>query len=75
MSLRVTVRDNETGDEEVANVDDGDYFIVTANPCYVRRVQAYTNGTHVLTVRGRTAGRPWRNVSVTYDAPTEEVTG
>lgn len=56
MSLKVTVTDIETGETDEREVADGDYVIVCASPCYVDGVQAYpTKGTHVLTVKGRTA--------------------
>jgi hypothetical protein len=58
VSLRVTVVDEQTGESDSQVVADGDYVIVTAEPCYVDGVQAYRNGTHVLTVKGRVDG--WR---------------
>jgi hypothetical protein len=56
MSLRVTVLDEQTGDEEVVQVPDGEYFILCTAPCHVAHVNAHANGTHVLTVKGRTGG-------------------
>jgi hypothetical protein len=53
VSLRVTVTDEQTGDADEAVVQDGDYIIVCADPCYLHGVQAHGNGTHVLTVKGR----------------------
>jgi hypothetical protein len=56
MSIRVTVVDEETGDTETSTVQDGDYAILTTDPCYVHHIAAYGNGTHVLTVKGRKPG-------------------
>lgn len=50
--VRVTVTDPETGDSETAELLD-DYVITCAGSCYVDHVQAYANGTHVITVKGR----------------------
>jgi hypothetical protein len=55
MSLRVTVVDEQTGDRDEATVPDGDYLILVTDPATVH-VQAYANGTHVLTVKGRKPG-------------------
>lgn len=53
MSLTVTVRDNETGEEQTARVADGDFVLIAADPCYLDSVQAYKpKGTAVLTVKG-----------------------
>lgn len=56
MSLRVSVVDVETGDREEVTVPDGDYLLLCTEPCYPAHVQAFKNGTHVLTIRGRLAG-------------------
>lgn len=50
--IRVTVEDLETGETETIDVDN-DYVILAAGTCNVEHVQAYSNGTHVLTVKGR----------------------
>lgn len=55
MSLLVTVRDEQTGDTDTTHVPDGDYLILVTDPARVH-IQAHANGTHVLTVKGRTAG-------------------
>lgn len=55
MSITVTVVDNETGDSETMQVADGDYLLTTVAPCFLYYTAAYKNGTHVLTVKGRTA--------------------
>jgi hypothetical protein len=54
VSLTVTVRDNETGEEQTAQVPDHDFFVVTTGDCYLDGVQSYpTKGTAVLTIKGR----------------------
>lgn len=50
--IRVTVEDLETGESE-SKVIVNDYIIVTAGTCYVDYQQAFANGTHQLTVKGR----------------------
>jgi hypothetical protein len=52
MSLTVTVRDNETGDTDSAQVTDGDYVLICCEPCYLDGTQVYPlKGTVVLTVK------------------------
>lgn len=51
MALKVTVEDIETGEKGERIVQDGDYILVTAEPCYLDGVQTYAK-THVLTVKG-----------------------
>jgi hypothetical protein len=52
MTLRVTVRDLENGDEEVREVPPGEYVIVCAEPCHLAHTSVYPmKGTHVLTVK------------------------
>lgn len=51
--IKVQVTDLETGDTEEAIVPTGDYLIIAVEPCHYE-VQAYPNGTHVITVKGRT---------------------
>lgn len=54
MTLHITVKDVETGDEERVVVADGDYLLVCAEPCHLNSTQVYKGGaTHVLTVNGR----------------------
>ena len=50
--VKVTVTDPLTGESETAELVD-DYVITCAGSCYVHHVQAYANGTHVITVKGR----------------------
>jgi len=50
----VTVVDEQTGQEETMTVADSDYLLTTTEPCYLAHVQAHANGTHVLTIKGRT---------------------
>lgn len=54
MTLRVQVTDVETGDTDECEVASGDYLLITHDPCWLDSTQAYGNGTHVLTVKGRT---------------------
>lgn len=59
MSLRVTVVDEQTGQSDAVRVEDGDYVLITAAPCYRASVVAYPkSGTHVITVKGRTVAAP-----------------
>lgn len=54
MSLTVTVKDNETGEEQTAQVPDHDFFLVVTGDCYLDGSQSYpTKGTVVLTIKGR----------------------
>jgi hypothetical protein len=66
MALRVTVEDIESGQKDERVVQDGDYILVTAEPCYLDGLQAYTK-THVLTVKGLKKA-PVR-ISMHTDAP------
>lgn len=55
-ALRVTVLDLVNGDTETQDIDDGDYLLITTEPCWLDSTQVYKGGqTHVLTVKGRTA--------------------
>jgi hypothetical protein len=56
VSIRVTVVDEQTGESETTTVQDGDYLLITTEPCYVAHTAAHANGTHVVTVKGRKAG-------------------
>ena len=51
MAIEVTVRDTESGDTETQTIEN-DYVIVMAGTC-TAAVQTYGNGTHVLTIKGR----------------------
>lgn len=48
--IRVTVRDLNTGEEEVTEVVD-DWLLTTAGDFYLHGVQKYKNGTVVLTIK------------------------
>lgn len=54
MSIRVTATDNETGESSHVDVADGDYLLICTEPCHLAHTNAFDNGTHVLTVKGRT---------------------
>ena len=51
--LNVHVVDAEFGDEEDVSVLRGDYLILCTKPAYISNIQAHSNGTHVITVKGR----------------------
>lgn len=54
--LRVTVEDVETGEQQTTELPAGEYLVIATDPCHVASTQAYpTSGTHVLTIKGRTA--------------------
>lgn len=53
--LTVTVRDTETGVEQTRELPEDDYIVITSGTCRYS-VQAYANGTHVVTLKGRRAG-------------------
>lgn len=50
--IQVTVTDLDTGDSSTEVITD-DYVLTCAGSAYVDHVQAYANGTHVITVKGR----------------------
>lgn len=52
--LRVTVEDLETGEKETLDVPAGDYVMLTTAPAYVAHTNVFANGTHVVTIKGRT---------------------
>jgi hypothetical protein len=53
-------------------VDDGDYVIVVTEPA-TYGVQAYENGTHVITVRGRLSSfRPAAPESIEVSPATKQ---
>ncbi len=54
--LRVTCEDLLTGDTQTVELPAGEYLITCTEPCHVDSTQVYpTKGTHVVTIRGRTA--------------------
>jgi hypothetical protein len=54
MSLTVTVVDDQTGATETISVPEGDYLLVCHEPCHLAHTQAHGNGTHIVTIKGRT---------------------
>jgi hypothetical protein len=54
MTLRITVVNEETGETSTETIPQGEYLLTTAEPCYLAHVQVHGNGTHVLTIKGRT---------------------
>jgi hypothetical protein len=53
VSVRVTVVDEQTGETETITVPDGEYLLTVTDPCYLANTQAFANGTHILTIKGR----------------------
>lgn len=54
--LRITCEDLVTGDKQTAEIPAGEYVLLTTEPCHVAHTQAFpAKGTHVITVKGRTA--------------------
>ena len=52
--IRVTVEDLTTGEIKTVEIKD-DYVIFAAGSCHVEHIQAFSSGTHLLTVKGRRA--------------------
>jgi hypothetical protein len=52
--LRVTVEDLETGEKATRDVPSGDYMLLVTAPAYVAHTNVFANGTHVVTIKGRT---------------------
>ena len=55
--LRIIVEDLKTGEKQQVTIPMGEYFFVTASPCYVDGIQSYKTGTHVVTIKGRIANQ------------------
>lgn len=54
--LRITVEDLETGEKQTQEMPAGEYFILCTSPCHVAHTNSYpTKGTHIITVKNRTA--------------------
>jgi hypothetical protein len=54
--LRITVEDLETDEKETREMPAGEYFVLCTAPCYVAHTSSYPQkGTHILTIKGRTA--------------------
>lgn len=59
MSIRVTVVDEQTGETKTQRVPENDYMLLATGTCHVTSVQTYPkSGTHVVTIKGRTAPGP-----------------
>lgn len=54
-ALRVTVTDLENGESATRGVPTGDYLMLAVEPCHYT-VAPLPDGTHIITVRGRTEG-------------------
>lgn len=53
IAVQVTARDVATGESGVKDVPLHDYFVLTTGDCHVDQVTSYSNGTVVLTIKGR----------------------
>jgi hypothetical protein len=53
--IKVTATDLDTSDSDEVVISN-DYVVTCAGSCYVDHVQAYANGTRVITVKGRRHG-------------------
>jgi hypothetical protein len=53
--LRITVTDLASGQTETAEIPSGEYLLLATAPCHVAHTNAHANGTHVITIKGRTA--------------------
>ena len=55
MAITVTIVDDAMPTEtDVVKVRDGDYLLITVDPCREHHVQTYANGkTHVITIKDR----------------------
>ncbi len=53
-TLRVTVEDLETGEKATRDVPAGEYMMLVTAPAYVAHTNVFKNGTHVVTIKGRT---------------------
>lgn len=51
--VRITVMDLETGETQTRELPLGDYFLLTTEPAYTAHINAFKNGTHVITIKGR----------------------
>ena len=51
--VKITVTDPATGEVLAEQVIDNDYAIVATGSCHVAHINAYANGTRVLTIKGR----------------------
>lgn len=56
-AIRVTVTDLETGESDTVEIMD-DYVLTTAGSCYLEHCQAFSKGTHILTIKGRRDAAP-----------------
>lgn len=52
--VRVRVTDLADGSVEEIVIPPGDYLLICTTPCYESHVQAFSSGTHQITIKGRT---------------------
>jgi hypothetical protein len=55
--IRVTAHDMETGEQSEAVIQPGQYVLIAAEPLYQDSVIRHRNGTVVITLKRREAGR------------------
>lgn len=54
MTLTVTIKDDETGEETISQVSNNDYLVVCSGDCYVSHTQSFPKfGTYILTIEGQ----------------------
>ncbi len=51
--LQITVVDTETGETETKQLPDNEYVLICTGDCHLAHTNAFANGTHVLTIKGR----------------------
>lgn len=56
MALEVIARDTETGETQTVTIED-DYVMFTHGSCYRSYLNAFSTGTHQVTVKGRKSVR------------------
>lgn len=51
MAIKVTAEDVQDHHKETKIIEQGDFVLICAAPCYAEQYQAYSNGTLVITVK------------------------
>ena len=54
--IRITLEHLKTGEKQTRELPSGDYFLLTTAPAWVNGIRVYKNGTHIVTIKGRTQG-------------------
>lgn len=50
----VRVTEADMSETEMRFVPPGEYALIAVEPCHIDGIQSYANGTHVVTIKGRT---------------------